>query len=368
MKQSKSKGFNWYQASQRFSIRKYHFGAASVLLGLTMVLAGGQTVQAAENQSATGQLNTADATALQSQEESPVESVATLEASEIASSTSGVASQTEVAKSQEKASAESVASSATSVVASEVSSEVAMPTTATATENQSATEPAQSQKDTAVNEVSMVSNPSTEVKSTERTARIPYRVVYTDVETGQVFRPTQVAYETVQTDSEVAQKEISISADHIRTGYRLADGQSSTLTTTIVENQRNILSFSIVKDKQKSSETSGLNQVTALRSTGSADTISGIFVKGNESIYTGQNSDDELQLSVTGIADTYTNLTVQFEVYENGVQGQSNLVKLSGYNNAPVTYDVATKTYSLKIGQLISGSKIVLPIAYTAEK
>ncbi|MGQ7448981.1 MucBP domain-containing protein [Streptococcus suis] len=242
-----------------------------------------------------------------------------------------------------------------------------MPTTATATENQSATELAQSQKDTAVNEVSMVSNPSTEVKSTERTARIPYRVVYTDVETGQVFRPTQVAYETVQTDSEVAQKEISISADRIRTGYRLADGQSSTLTTTIVENQRNILSFSIVKDKQKSSETSGLNQVTALRSTGSADTISGIFVKGNESIYTGQNSDDELQLSVTGIADTYTNLTVQFEVYENGVQGQSNLVKLSGYNNAPVTYDVATKTYSLKIGQLISGSKIVLPIAYTAE-
>ncbi|MGQ7479638.1 YSIRK-type signal peptide-containing protein [Streptococcus suis] len=99
MKQSKSKGFNWYQASQRFSIRKYHFGAASVLLGLTMVLAGGQTVQAAENQSATGQLNTADATALQLQEESPVESVATLEASEIASSTSGVASQTEVAKS-----------------------------------------------------------------------------------------------------------------------------------------------------------------------------------------------------------------------------------------------------------------------------
>ncbi|HEL9633643.1 TPA: MucBP domain-containing protein, partial [Streptococcus suis] len=39
MKQRKS--YNWYAAKQRFSIRKYHFGAASVLLGVSLALAGG---------------------------------------------------------------------------------------------------------------------------------------------------------------------------------------------------------------------------------------------------------------------------------------------------------------------------------------
>ncbi|MFI3139366.1 InlB B-repeat-containing protein, partial [Streptococcus suis] len=43
----KKKSFNWYQLSQRFSIRKYHFGAASVLLGVTMLSLGlNQTAQA----------------------------------------------------------------------------------------------------------------------------------------------------------------------------------------------------------------------------------------------------------------------------------------------------------------------------------
>ncbi|MFV8064835.1 YSIRK-type signal peptide-containing protein, partial [Streptococcus pluranimalium] len=43
----KKKSFNWYQLSQRFSIRKYHFGAASVLLGVTMLNLGlNQTAQA----------------------------------------------------------------------------------------------------------------------------------------------------------------------------------------------------------------------------------------------------------------------------------------------------------------------------------
>ncbi|NQN51955.1 YSIRK-type signal peptide-containing protein, partial [Streptococcus suis] len=44
MKQRKS--FNWYATKQRFSIRKYHFGAASVLLGLLLI--GGVDAQAAD--------------------------------------------------------------------------------------------------------------------------------------------------------------------------------------------------------------------------------------------------------------------------------------------------------------------------------
>ena len=48
MKRKNKKSFNWYGLRQRFSIRKYHFGAASVLIGTTMFLMGGPTTQAAE--------------------------------------------------------------------------------------------------------------------------------------------------------------------------------------------------------------------------------------------------------------------------------------------------------------------------------
>ena len=51
MKQAQRKSFDWYKMQQRFSIRKYHFGAASVLLGTALVLgtaANAQSVQAEE--------------------------------------------------------------------------------------------------------------------------------------------------------------------------------------------------------------------------------------------------------------------------------------------------------------------------------
>ena len=42
------KSFDWYGMKQRFSIRKYHFGAASVLIGTTLFLMGSPLIQAAE--------------------------------------------------------------------------------------------------------------------------------------------------------------------------------------------------------------------------------------------------------------------------------------------------------------------------------
>lgn len=48
MRNKRKKTFNWYGLRQRFSIRKYHFGAASVLIGTALVFAGGQTAQANE--------------------------------------------------------------------------------------------------------------------------------------------------------------------------------------------------------------------------------------------------------------------------------------------------------------------------------
>ncbi|WP_449465193.1 YSIRK-type signal peptide-containing protein [Streptococcus suis] len=38
MRKAKKKSFNWYGMKQHFSIRKYHFGAASVLLGMSLVM------------------------------------------------------------------------------------------------------------------------------------------------------------------------------------------------------------------------------------------------------------------------------------------------------------------------------------------
>ncbi|HEM2793734.1 TPA: DUF1542 domain-containing protein, partial [Streptococcus suis] len=46
MNRSKKKSFDWYGVRQRFSIRKYHIGAASVLLGTTLVLSAGTIVSA----------------------------------------------------------------------------------------------------------------------------------------------------------------------------------------------------------------------------------------------------------------------------------------------------------------------------------
>ncbi|MBY5012402.1 DUF1542 domain-containing protein [Streptococcus suis] len=46
MNRSKKKSFDWYGVRQRFSIRKYHIGAASVLLGTTLVLGTGAIVGA----------------------------------------------------------------------------------------------------------------------------------------------------------------------------------------------------------------------------------------------------------------------------------------------------------------------------------
>ncbi|HET4878288.1 TPA: G5 domain-containing protein [Streptococcus pneumoniae] len=56
MKHSHKKSFDWYSMQQRYSIRKYYFGAVSVLLGTALVLgaaASVQTVQAEENKQET---------------------------------------------------------------------------------------------------------------------------------------------------------------------------------------------------------------------------------------------------------------------------------------------------------------------------
>ncbi len=51
MKKS-NQSFNWYGLRQRFSIRKYHFGAASVFIGTSLVFTGGPYIKADEQKDA----------------------------------------------------------------------------------------------------------------------------------------------------------------------------------------------------------------------------------------------------------------------------------------------------------------------------
>ena len=45
MKKEKN-SMDWYRLGQRFSLRKYHFGVASVVLGASIILGTSVTVQA----------------------------------------------------------------------------------------------------------------------------------------------------------------------------------------------------------------------------------------------------------------------------------------------------------------------------------
>ncbi|HFI0157769.1 TPA: YSIRK-type signal peptide-containing protein, partial [Streptococcus suis] len=63
MRKNNKKSFNWYGMRQHFSIRKYHFGAASVLLGMSLALgAGGQAVKAEETAASSEALASTTAT------------------------------------------------------------------------------------------------------------------------------------------------------------------------------------------------------------------------------------------------------------------------------------------------------------------
>ncbi|HEL2442456.1 TPA: MucBP domain-containing protein, partial [Streptococcus suis] len=99
MRKIKKKSFDWYGMKQHFSIRKYHFGAASVLLGMSLAVgAGAQTAQA----ETTATPETTGATTLASSTE--VDSSTTTEASATGATTTTAS--TEVATAERTATIE----------------------------------------------------------------------------------------------------------------------------------------------------------------------------------------------------------------------------------------------------------------------
>ncbi|NQO83447.1 YSIRK-type signal peptide-containing protein, partial [Streptococcus suis] len=88
MRKIKKKSFDWYGMKQHFSIRKYHFGAASVLLGMSLAVgAGAQTAQAETTTATTGATTLASSTEVDSStttEASATEATPTTASTEVA--------------------------------------------------------------------------------------------------------------------------------------------------------------------------------------------------------------------------------------------------------------------------------------------
>ncbi|MGQ7375638.1 mucin-binding protein [Streptococcus suis] len=190
----------WYAPKQRFSIRKYHFGAASVLLGISLAVTGGEVAEATE---VTPSSSTETSVVLETSTESTV--------SETAPSTETV---TEAATTEtEVASTEAVAASTT-----DASSATTVEETPTET--------------------------STTPEVTDRTASIPYIIQYV-TEDGTVITATAVIT-SVTTQDAVATTTVNLSAN-VPTGYELAAGQASAVSQVVTEGASNTVTFKVVK-------------------------------------------------------------------------------------------------------------------------
>ncbi|HEL1614033.1 TPA: YSIRK-type signal peptide-containing protein, partial [Streptococcus suis] len=336
MKKGK-KGFDWYAARQRFSIRKFHFGAASVLLGVSLVLGAGSKVSATEEipvsppvQEVVVSEDRADGLPLSEEVSSetstllPVsedvkEEVVTdqvqpadvLQSEEVQTEPAPLVEEEVLSRQavitytvryidpmNEVISSETLSIEVTTVdqqasyslvVAStlpegyrlvvdqdaqqtvdilegvenlitfrveKIESDEAKPNAESVSSQEvvkdSGTSPAVENKSAISDAQPFAEAPEVQAKSViERTVNIPYKVVQTDVETGEEKKLGQVGYVTVKTTDEVAKTEVTVTADKLRSGYRLADGQANVITKVVAENETNILSFAVTRKKDE---------------------------------------------------------------------------------------------------------------------
>ncbi|HEM6310466.1 TPA: MucBP domain-containing protein, partial [Streptococcus suis] len=209
MHKTKKKSFDWYGMRQHFSIRKYHFGAASVLLGMSLALgAGAQAVQAEE----------------------------TLASSE---TTTAVASTTDTS-----ASSEAVVEEATVASTTETSVSATETATSTSTETVGSTTEAVE---------AVVTIDGQTVTSAERIATFNYIVTYV-LEDGTLVNAS-VNTATINTTDEVAKATIPVYIE-VPAGYELATAQSSTVTLEVTENGQNVATVKVVKKAEAKVATS----------------------------------------------------------------------------------------------------------------
>ncbi|WP_153060167.1 MucBP domain-containing protein [Streptococcus suis] len=219
MRKAKKKSFDWYGTRQHFSIRKYHFGAASVLLGMSLALgAGAQAVQAEE-----ALASSETTTAVASTTDTSASSEAVVTEATVASST-----ETAVSASETATTTSSTEASTTETVA-----------TATAT-------------------------------STERSATINYIVQYV-LEDGTVVK-ADVNAATVNTTETTATATVVVSTD-LPAGYELATGQTATVTQEVTEGAANVVTVKVVK-KAEATTTTATTESKATETASSETTTS----------------------------------------------------------------------------------------------
>ncbi|HEM2547854.1 TPA: MucBP domain-containing protein [Streptococcus suis] len=224
MRNSKKKSFDWYGMRQHFSIRKYHFGAASVLLGMSLALGAGAQVAQAEEAVDTP--------------ETTIETVASTTDS--------------------SAGSEAVVTEAT--VASTTETLVSAAETATST----STETVASTKET---DEAVVTIEGQTVTSAERIATINYIVTYV-LEDGTLVNAS-VNTATINTTDEVAKATIPVYIE-VPAGYELATGQSVTVTLEVTENGQNVATVKVVKKAEAKAATSETTTTPTSSATNSA--------------------------------------------------------------------------------------------------
>ncbi|MCK4025074.1 MucBP domain-containing protein [Streptococcus iners] len=187
MQRAKKKSFDWYGMKQHFSIRKYHFGAASVLLGMSLAMGAGAQAAKAETTAATSEPTTATTTSASSTEASvAVTPSSTTETTATVASTTTETSATEVAP----------------VTTTEV------------------------------------------VATVERSATINYIVNYV-LEDGTLVNAV-VKSATVTTTDTTAKTTVEVVAE-LPEGYELATGQASTVSQEVTEAGENLVTVKLVK-------------------------------------------------------------------------------------------------------------------------
>ncbi|HFU4060681.1 TPA: YSIRK-type signal peptide-containing protein, partial [Streptococcus suis] len=429
MRKAKRKSFDWYGMRQHFSIRKFHFGAASVLLGMSLILGAGATVISAEEstivppaqevvvgeeQKAT-ETNVTDAqaknvTALSETEvvpeventavavqaeSSPVEEVQPvlppvveetvtvrravisytvrhIDASEnvLSSESLSVEVTTSDAQARHQVLVSSnlpegyrlVAGQATEQTVDIVEGRENLITfrleKVEMEEKKQVTEPASSQEVAKAETVSPIvdkpaekQEPAVAVKSLipaetthsdtqplaeatkelsqpviERTVNIPYKVVQTDVETGEEKKLGQVGYVSVTTTDEVAKTEVTVTADKLRSGYRLADGQPNVITKVVAENETNILSFAVTRKKDE--KDNPLTETTTAAS-GNAEGTSGFRAIEN----------------ATRSANTVSYVTTEWQVPDEAKTAGANFDKAASDASVSATTTVVPEAY-----------------------
>ncbi|HFI0344326.1 TPA: YSIRK-type signal peptide-containing protein [Streptococcus suis] len=215
MRKAKKKSFDWYGTRQHFSIRKYHFGAASVLLGMSLVLGAGAQVAKAEEAVASSETTTTVA----STTDSSASSEAVVEETSVASSTETAVSASE--------------SAATT------SSSTDAPTETAATET--ATEETQGRIATINYIVSYVTEDGVALKADLQTVLVP--------------------------TSDAVAKSTLIATAQIPEGYELAAGQEASVTVEVTEGGANVVTFKVVKKAEvKTEETTATNTAPSTES------------------------------------------------------------------------------------------------------